>query len=529
MIRRLRPVVGTIAVLVLAAACTTTDGSGSTSRSADPSSVPSAVAPPSGSAGSGTGSAPSQAPARFTDCRSAFRLDALPFPAGRAQQLQFGCARIDVPLDYSKPRGRTIALQLVRVHDRRNTSADPRSLVVNPGGPGASGVELAVSLSAQLSDGVLRRLDVVGFDPRGVNLSSPVRCLTDAQKDAQNAASPDVLTTAGFRQAKSLAAQTASACTRKYGSAIAQYNTVNTARDLDRIRASLGDRRLTYLGFSYGTELGAQYAHLFPSRVGAFVLDGAVNPVTGDIASFANQIQGFENTFDQFESQCSAPACRGLGDARLLVEGLAARTPIPSGTTADPRELTSSLLFTGVLSALYSQSLWPQLAEALTAARQGRAEGLLALADRYNQRYAGKYTNISDANTTIGCNDQRRGPSDATIRATARQWVARYPLFGRWAAAGLFSCQQWQPDRTVPALPTARAAATTVLVVGNRNDPATPYAGAVQLTRTMGKARLLTWDGEGHTSFLQGSACIDRYVDAYLERATLPREGAECQ
>jgi pimeloyl-ACP methyl ester carboxylesterase len=375
--------------------------------------------------------------------------------------------------------------------------------------------------------------DVVGFDPRGVGSSSPVRCLTDAQKDELNAAQPDVRTAAGFAEAKRDAKEVADACAAKYGSALDDYDTVATAKDMDRIRADLGATKLDYLGFSYGTELGAQYAHLFPARVGNVVLDGAVDPLTDDITTFADQLEGFEKAFDQFAQWCQGQdTCRPLGNPRQAVYDLtaAARTsPLPSSTPGETRKATSSVVLLGVLSGLYSQSYWPTLAQALLMGRDGDARGLFTLADVYNERdHDGHYSNISDANLTIDCNDSRPGPSDATIRATTASWVKRFPMFGLWSAASLFSCQQWQPDRTVPAKPTAPASANTILVVGNLHDPATPYQGAKDLANTLGNARLLTWDGEGHTSYLQGSDCIDQAVTAYLVDGTLPAAGKLC-
>jgi pimeloyl-ACP methyl ester carboxylesterase len=184
-------------------------------------------------------------------------------------------------------------------------------------------------------------------------------------------------------------------------------------------------------------------------------------------------------------------------------------------------------VLTGVLEALYSRSSWNELGNALIQGKQGNGQGLLSLADQYNQRYNGQYTNIMDANLTISCNDEKPGPSDATIRATAKKWSTEFPMFGRWAAISLFGCQQWQPDRTPPPKPTAPTP-QPVLVVGNLHDPATPYQGAIDLTKTLGNARLLSWDGEGHTSYLQGSSCVDKYVNDYLIDGTLPPENTTC-
>jgi pimeloyl-ACP methyl ester carboxylesterase len=471
-----------------------------------------------------------QQPASFTDCSSLFNLSSLSFPAGRRERLSFGCARINVPLDYANPSGRTISLELVKVHDSSNRTGN--ALVVNPGGPGGSGVETAVGLAARVSDKVLSHFDLLGFDPRGVGLSSAISCVSDSEKDKLNSAAPNMLTAAGLAEAKQLAQGVASGCNAKYGAALADFNTVQTAKDMDRVREAVSNNQLNYLGFSYGTELGSVYAHLFPDHVRVAVLDGAVNPLTDGIKAFADQLRGFEDAFDQFAADCRTLAeCRPLGNPRQVVYSIVKRAnenPLKSSDSSDSRRATGSIVLTGVLSALYSQDEWPALGRALLAARGGDAKDLFVLADNYNQRQAdGHYSNIYDANTTISCNDTKPGPSDATIKATAIKWVHSYPMFGGWAAASLFSCQVWQPKRT----PVPRPVADTpqrVLVIGNLHDPATPYQGARDLAKTMGNAELLSWDGEGHTSYLQGSSCVDKYVDDYLVAGTLPPPNTTC-
>jgi pimeloyl-ACP methyl ester carboxylesterase len=506
-----------VALMTTLAACTTTiSGRGAAQPAVGPATT---SAPP-----------PSALPIAFTDCTSLFNLSAVPFPKGRVDHLKFSCGRLAVPLDYRNESGATISLEIVKVHDDSNATGN--SLVVNPGGPGGSGVELAVGLAAQVSDVLLSHFDIVGFDPRGVGLSSPITCLSDRQKDHLNAASPDVLTASGFAEAKNLAKSVAQACTAKYGASLADYNTVQTARDMDLIRQGLGGQQMNYLGFSYGTELGSVYAHLFPHNIRVAVLDGAVDPLTDDITSFANQLGGFEGAFDQFAADCARrSSCKGLGDPRQVVYNLvkqADATPIRTSDHSDSRTATGAIVITGVLSALYSKSDWSTLGDALSAAQRGDAKGLFTLADSYNERSSdGSYSNIYDANTTIACNDSKPGPDDATIKATAAKWAGTYPMFGIWAASSLFSCQQWQPHRTPVPLPSA-ATPQKVLVIGNLHDPATPYQGAKDLTSAMGNAELLTWDGEGHTSYLQGSSCIDNYVNNYLVSGTLPPAGTTC-
>jgi pimeloyl-ACP methyl ester carboxylesterase len=442
------------------------------------------------------------------------------------------CGSVSVPLDYGKPSGKSIGIAVIRIH---NTASGPHppSLVVNPGGPGASGVGLALQLIDALPPRILRTYDLVGFDPRGVGASSPIRCVSDARMDEIVSAGPDMTTAAGRRAAQRVAAEFARACQRRYGATLPLYNTVNTARDLDRVRIALRDKKLDYLGFSYGTELGSVYAHLFPDKVGAMVLDGAVDPKLSGAASLAQQTEGFEKSFDQFAKWCDTDrACEVLRDPRAVAEDIvrrARRTPLPTGT---PRTLTFALADTGILLALYSRQLWEQLGRALVQARRGDGSGLLQLADRYFARSPrGHYSGMMDAYATIWCNDSPAGPSDAAIARIARRWNADYPLFGGLSGvmftSSLFMCQQWQPRRTVPPMPSA-ATPSRVLVLGNLHDPATPYRGAVDLARAMGKAEVLTWNGEGHTSFLEGSRCVDGYVTRYLVTDTLPPDSTTC-
>ena len=519
-----------LAAAAVLAGCTSTVIDGQGVASGVPGVGPSSSGSGSGSSSSaGAGSDPTQPAANFVDCSQDFNLGALHFPAGRLAQLRFTCAIIEVPLDYAKPDGTKIRLALVRVHDIRDTHPTGQ-LLMNPGGPGASGLDLALGLSPKMPQTVLDHFDLIGFDPRGVGQSSPILCTDNKRKDTLNAASPDVLTEAGFAQAKRLSDSVDSACNRKYGSSLQYYNTVNTARDMDQIRQAVGDQTMNYLGFSYGTELGSVYAHLFPHKVRVMVLDGAVDPLTKDIASARQQLGGFEGAFDQFAKFCLKTApCKSLGNPRKAVYAIqAAATRKPLTAAGDSRRLTFSLATTGVAEALYSRSEWPTLGNALVSARQGRGAGLLALADEYNERYAGgEYTNLSDANLTINCNDSRPGPSDATIKATTKNWARNYPMFGLDFAPGLFACQQWQRHRTPVPLPSAKTP-HTVLVVGNVHDPATPYKGAFDLAKAMGNAEVLSWDGQGHTSYLEGSSCINGYVDTYLVRGTLPPKNKTC-
>jgi pimeloyl-ACP methyl ester carboxylesterase len=520
---KLRMLAVMLVTLGLLVGCTTTTG-GRGAEGTGPAPTP---VPTGGTAQSG--SAPGSLP-KFSDCSRLLDLGRI--PKDRRRKLTVECARLQVPVDYAKPTGATISIALLRIH----YADQPQrigSLLVNPGGPGGSGVNLAVSLAGSVSTDVLRHFDIVGFDPRGVGLSTPVKCLSTSQEDRLLALDTDVRTAAGLRAAKQVYADFAAACNATYGSAIARYDTVDTARDMDRIRAALGEATMNYLGFSYGTELGAVYAHLFPNSIRAAALDGAVDPKSDDLVSWTRvQTSGFEQAFDQFASDCvTKDPCRQLGNPRQAVYAIrdrAATNPIPSSDRRDPRRATASLVLNGVLQALYSRELWPALATALLEARNGDARGLLSLADEYSGRdESGQYSNLLDVYFAVTCNDLANDPGDTTIQAMGRAWAKQYPMFGLWTAASLAQCVAWQKQRT-PIPPETASRSAPILVVGNLHDPATPYAGAVNLTKELGSAALMSWNGQGHTSYLEGSTCVDRAVDSYLISRTLPSPNTTC-
>jgi pimeloyl-ACP methyl ester carboxylesterase len=515
------------AALGLLVACTTT----ARGHGAQGSSVAPGPTAPTTSA-SGTTAAPGTGTLDLTDCASLINLSAAGIPEQRRQKLNFDCGRVLVPVDYAKPSGATMSVAVIRI--RYQDQPDRiGSLLVNPGGPGASGFFLAISLAASLPDDVLRHFDLVGFDPRGVGLSTPIRCESDKDETQALALNVDVRTAAGFSEAKNLAQSFAAGCQAKYGAKLAHYNTVETAKDMDRIRAAVGDDKLNYLGFSYGTELGAVYAHLFPQRIRVAVLDGAVDPqTTGDaIKSAEQQIAGFESALDQFAADCATrSSCRTLGNVRDAIATLVQKadaTPIRSSRGSETRKATGGNVLYAVLYSLYSKQLWPSLATALTDAQHGDAKGLFELDDAYSERDPdGHYSNILDVFQAVSCNDQRSDPSDEVIKQTASRWATQFPLFGLWSAVSLFQCQAWPKNRH-PIPPETAAGSKPILVVGNLHDPATPYAGAVNLAKTLGTGVLLSWDGEGHTSYGQ-SDCIDEKVNAYLINATVPAPNITC-
>lgn len=453
----------------------------------------------------------------------------------------FQCARLTVPLNYADPGGRTITLAVVRAQ-----ATDPAhrigSLLTNPGGPGGSGVEfLEQSYPSRpgspsgFGDQLRADFDLVGFDPRGVGQSAPVSCLSDERLDRFTALNPDPSTPAQVQDQVAADQAYVAGCQRRAGDLLPYVGTPNAARDMDVLRAVLGDQRMNYLGYSYGTYLGAVYAQLFPTRVGRFVLDGPLPPDLSNRQLDIQQSQGFQVEIDRFVADCvTHPACplgtdATTGSANLSSFFAAAqRDPVPTGS---PRDLDGALAQTGVLSALYdSPASWPQLRRALAEAMSGRGHQLLALADQYNERNHGHYSNSNEANVAINCLDHPDNVhSVADVQAELPAYRQASPTFGAGDAWADLLCTYWPvPPQTQPHQ-IHYTGTPPILVVGNTDDPATPYPGAQDMARQLGSAVLLTLHGDGHTAYGRGSTCIDDAVDHYLTTGAPPAAGTTCQ
>ena len=475
--------------------------------------------------------APEAKPIDWQDCTGQIQ----PIIAGRPgsdRPLSFQCGSTEVPVSYSDPAGGTLKLFLVKA-TLAGQANRIGSLVINPGGPGESATDAAVQSALTLPTDVLGRFDVVGVDPRGVGLSTPaVQCISEQQKDQLFAADPRATDAASLAAAFSRVDAIGQACASKYKKALGAFDTVDTARDMDLVRQSLGDEQLTYLGYSYGTTLGSTYAELFPDRVRAMVLDGAVDPNLDQQAAAESQAASFERAFDAFGANCIAliSGCPLGADPRAFVNDLlaqAAATPIPSSRAGETRQATPGLVINGIRSALYQTSAWPQLAQSLAAARTGDAAGILSLADTYTGRNDdGSYTNAVDADVAVTCADSTEKFTQEQVGALATDWNAKYPLFGADAALGLYTCSAWDAPRT--PLPARHAAGSApILVIGTKGDPVTQVQGAVDMAQDLASGVLLTWEGSAHTAYPK-TDCVTKAVDAYLIDLTAPQDGLTC-
>ncbi|KQX45601.1 MULTISPECIES: alpha/beta hydrolase [unclassified Streptomyces] len=447
----------------------------------------------------------------------------------------FQCATLRAPLDYAKPDAGDIDLAVSRV---RATGPGKRlgSLLVNPGGPGGSAVGYLQGYAGIGYPAPVRaRYDMVAVDPRGVARSEPVECLTGPQMDTYTQVDQTPDDTAEIDALGAAFEDFAAGCEKKSGKILPHVSTVETARDMDILRAVLGDEKLNYVGASYGTFLGATYAELFPARAGRLVLDGAMDPSLPALDLNRDQTAGFETSFRAFAADCvGRPDCP-LGTGSVEAAGKALKKffadvdaePVPTG---ESRPLGESLATTGVIAAMYDEGAWPQLREALTRAMGGDGSGLLALADSYYEREAdGTYANLMFANAAVNCLDlppAYTGPAD--VEKAVPSFEKASPIFGEGLAWAALNCTSWPTPATGrPHRITAEGAAP-ILVVGTTRDPATPYKWAVSLAGQLSSGTLLTYEGDGHTAYGRGSDCIDTAINTYLLEGTPPSEGKRC-
>ena len=443
-----------------------------------------------------------------------------------AQQLEwsecsdgFECSSFSAPIDYANPADGAMQISVIR---KLATGTAQGSLVLNPGGPGGSGIEYTTYAEYVVSDTLRENFDIVGFDPRGVGFSTPVDCLDDEQTEEYIAldGSPDDQTE--IDQAQAMSELFAQSCATNSPDTYKFLDTISAARDVDILRALLGDEKLNWLGKSYGTFLGATYEDLFPERVGRMLLDGAIDPTLTNEKLSYGQALGFELALTRFVDDCvtksdcplSASGAAGVSEVGDLLIELDAN-PI---TLDDGRLFTQAMGTLGVVGSLYDKQYgWPELRTNLGLAFDDDFSGLASSVDFYTGRQSdGSYKdNSNDAIAAVNCLDR---PDRATTKQTvalASEWKKVAPNFGEYLAWSNISCSYWQAEATgVPKEITAPGT-PTILVVGTVNDPATPYAWSQALAAQLSKGVLLTLDGDGHTSYYQGSKCIDEIVDNF--------------
>jgi pimeloyl-ACP methyl ester carboxylesterase len=448
----------------------------------------------------------------------------------------FQCGTVRMPLDYAHPD----APQQVIMSVIRLPAEGPRkgSLLVNPGGPGGSGVEFVREAARQYGADLRKNFDLVGFDPRGVNLTKqPVRCLTSKDLDRFFATDTSPDTTAEVNDLVRVSKGWADNCKARIPSLLPYVGTINAAKDMDVLRAALGDPAMTYYGASYGTYLGAYYAELFPKRVRAMVLDGAIDPkLSGDTVNI-EQAKGFDVATHAFAADCvkiaDCPLGTGTVHSALLrltkLFAQADKKPLKNNL-GDGRVVDESLVELGVASALYNKQTWPILRLALKSAiEQGDGTTLLRLGDLLVERNKdGSYSNQSEANMAINCVDKPYARTLGPWKEEAAKAKKVAPLFGQFVVWGTLPCAYWPAWTNEQPRALHADGAKPIVVVGTTRDPATPYKWAQALASQLKSGVLLSLDGDGHTAYLQGNPCITVAVDHYLVTGTPPKKNAMC-
>jgi pimeloyl-ACP methyl ester carboxylesterase len=433
----------------------------------------------------------------------------------------YECTDLLVPIDYTNLSTGTFNISVLKYPTTNREKLG--SLIVNPGGPGGSGVDYAYAAEYLFSPAILNAYDIVGFDPRGVSRSEPIICLTDKELDTNylSDAKPD--NEKEFAQTLIESKKFIQQCEEK-NEHLTSFSTANAARDMDILRQAVGDKQLNYMGKSYGSFLGTLYAQFFPDKVGRMVLDGAVDPTISDFQQGLTQAVGFDKAFAAFITDCSKRSdCPLPRDKTAAIDEM---KKILSQLEKKPNErLSESLALLGTASALYDSATgWPKLRAAIKAVKQGKAGKLLELADDYTGRTEdGNYTtNEFDSGAIIDCLDFADNRSVEQMKVDAQAFAKQAPLFGPYLAYGGLVCQYFETPEATEVLPIKSA--NPIVIIGTTGDPATPYEWAQGLHKILTNSVLISLTGDGHTGQGQGNKCVDGQVDDfYLENKTPTR------
>ena len=440
------------------------------------------------------------------------------------------CTTVPVPVDDADPAGAQANLAVIKIPASGRRLG---SLLVNPGGPGASAVDTVVDLADALDgSAVTEHFDLVGFDPRGVGYSTPqVRCRTDAEFDAWRRDPMVDYSQAGVARIEGLYKTLAGQCLDRMGKAfLAGVGTASAAKDMDAVRQALGEDQINYIGFSYGTQLGAAYIDRYPDRVRAMVLDGAIDPNEDPIASLVNQMAGFQVAFNDYAADCATSVSCPLGtDPAQWVDRfhqLVNPLVTAPGPTEDPRGLSYADAITATVNALYTPQYWKYLTSGLLGLQRGaEADDLLMLADDYDGRDDnGHYSNGQDAFNAIRCVDSATSSDPAVWAQVDKQIRERAPFLSYGEFTGFAPrdlCAFWPVPPTSTPHVAAPAPAGSVVVVSTTHDPATPYQAGVDLARQLG-APLITFEGTQHTAVFDGDSCVDDAVVGYFVDRVVP-------
>lgn len=443
------------------------------------------------------------------------------------------CARITVPLNYANPQGETISVDVLKV-----PAGDPNrrqgSLVINPGGPGASGMEFAQYASGTLSQQVMAQFDVIGFDPRGVAASTPIECLDGPQLDALLANLGSPVNAEQLATVEQVAASVGQGCSQKSPALTPAIGTIDAARDMDVLRALLGEPKLNYLGLSYGTMLGLLYIEQFPAQVGRFVLDGVVNPAMSLAEMAHGQADGFQLALSRFIADCpthkDCPLPTGESVALAKLNGWLNQVAVQPIRGEVGRPLTRPLAVNSIIASLYAEgSGWPQLREILAAGFAGNGRPMIEVVDSFTGRKPnGTYRdNAIEALYGVTCLDRADRVGAQATQVLADQWSQKAPTFGPELAWSNLPCATWPAPATFQPHPITTPTELPVLLIGTTYDPATPIQWAQEVASALPNNRLLTYVDDGHTA-TGDNECVDAVIDAQLLLGQAPQEPKVC-
>jgi pimeloyl-ACP methyl ester carboxylesterase len=440
-------------------------------------------------------------------------------------------ALLDVPVDYADPDGEQFELFLAR-HRALDPEQRIGTLLINPGGPGFGGSDYALFATQIFDIELLDRFDIVGWDPRGTGESTPaIDCIDDYDPyfTAIDATPEDE---AAREEVVGIAANFAEACETQNAAIIEHVGTNASARDMDSIRRALGEDTISYFGFSYGSELGATWATMFPDTVRAAVLDGAADPNADALESSLQQTAGFEQSIETFLDRCSADdECQfhNDGDATAAFVDLLARLDAdPITVEPDRPPVNRDVALTATVQAMYSESYWPALERALADAAEGDAAGLLALNDAYYQRQPdGTYGNELEAFQSISCADLSDRPTVEETDAEVPQFREVAPLLVPEGSVGSYFCTFFPPAAD-PRIEITGAGAGPIVVIGTTGDPATPLESTQRMAEALEDGRLVIVEADQHTGYGVNRCVID-VVNDYLIDLDAPESGTECR
>lgn len=441
------------------------------------------------------------------------------------------CATIKVPLDYSQPESESIELAL----NRRAAPDSEKNLLINPGGPGGSGLDMVTSsVPLMFSEDLQAEYNVIGFDPRGVGQSSPIQCLSDAERDAARQLNLRTWVKEDREEIRAENEKYAQACMENSGDLLGHVDTVSAAKDMDVIRAALGDEELNYLGYSYGTFLGATYADLFPTKTGRFVLDGALDPKSTSSQIDQAQAVGFEEEITAWLEDCLATAgCPFTGtvdDARNQLHEFLQGVEEQPLESSDGRIVPIIDFINGFIVPLYDNSTWPMLSSAMADAMDGNVDMILMFADLTADRQTdGSYgSNSSEVFGAINCLDRPMDAAQARMDAEAQELQRVAPTLGKYLSYGALNCENWPYEATGRPGELNANGAGDIVVIGTTGDPATPYQWSESLAKQLEDGHLVTFEGHGHTAYGRSNTCITTAVDGYLIDGELPAEDTRC-